>query len=101
MAEAALIVTTKGYGKVVKADDFPTRNRGSKGVKCFKVTSDSGTIVAVEHVQTEVGQRVLVVTANGMSAMLPVDQIAIRSRGAGGVKVMTVADDDCVVAIVV
>ncbi len=101
MAEAALIVTTKGYGKIVEADDFPNRNRGTKGVVGFKVTDDSGPVAAVEHVQTDIGQRVLVVTAKGMSAMIAVDQIATRRRTAGGVKVMDVADDDEVVAVVV
>ena len=99
MADAALIVTKKGYGKVVPADDFPTRCRGGKGVIGFKVTCDSGPVACAERVPLGVGERVLIVTAKGMALMTGVDDISTRSRTAGGVKLMDVADDDEVVAI--
>ena len=101
MAEAVLIVTTKGYGKVVDEKEFPTKNRGGKGVVGFKVTEDSGPVAAAEHVKTEKKQRVLVLTAKGMALMTTVDDISMRSRTAGGVKVINVDDDDAVVAVIV
>jgi DNA gyrase subunit A len=94
-------VTTKGYGKVVDEKEFPTKGRGGKGVTGFKVTEDSGPIAAAEHVKTEKKQRVLVLTAKGMALMTTVDDISMRSRSAGGVKVINVDDDDEVVAVIV
>jgi DNA gyrase subunit A len=99
MADAVLIVTKKGYGKVVSADEFPTKGRGGKGVAGFKVTDDSGPVACIERVPVGAGERVLIVTAKGMALMTSVDDISMRSRTAGGVKVMNVADDDKVVAI--
>lgn len=101
MAEAVLIITTKGYGKVVDADEFPAKGRGGKGVTGYKVTADSGTVAAAEHVKIGKGQKILVLTAAGAALMTAVDDIAVRSRSAGGVKIMNVADDDAVVAVLV
>ena len=101
MADAVLIVTSKGHGKVVDAEEFPTKGRGGKGVTGFKVTCDSGPVACTAHVSTGTGQRVLVVTAGGMALMTNVDDISARSRTAGGVKVMNVADDDQVASLVV
>lgn len=101
MAEAVLIITTKGFGKIVDAEEFPAKGRGGKGVSGFKVTEDSGPVAAIEHVKTGKGQKVLVITAGGMALMTAVDDISTRSRTAGGVKVINVADDDAVVAVLV
>ena len=99
MAEAILIVTKKGLGKVVEETQFPTKGKGGKGVAGFKVVDDA--VAAIEHVKTGVGQRVLIVTAQGMALMTNVDDISVRSRTAGGVRVMNVGDGDKVVGILV
>ena len=101
MADAVLIVTKKGYGKVVEASEFPANGRGGKGVTGFKVTEDSGPIAAVEHVLTGKGQKVLIVTAGGMALMTAVDDISTRSRQAGGVRLMNVDEGDQVSAVLV
>ncbi len=101
MAEAVLVVTAKGFGKVVDVDEFPTKGRGGKGVTGYKVTEDSGPVAAAEHVKTGKGQRVLIITAKGMFLMTGVDDISIRSRAAGGVKLMNVEDGDAVVSVLV
>ncbi|HCU37819.1 MAG TPA: hypothetical protein DGT21_21000, partial [Armatimonadetes bacterium] len=44
------------------------------------------------------GERVLVATAQGQAILTPVDDIPMRSRTAGGVKVIGLADGDSVVA---
>ena len=85
----------------MNADDYPTRGRGGKGVKTFKELEAGDGIAAVEHVQTGVGQRVLIVTAKGMALMTEVDNVATRSRTAGGVKLMDLEEGDEVVAAVV
>jgi len=98
MADMALIVTENGFGKLVNADEYPTHGRGGKGVITYAVTEQSGPIVAVEHVQTGIGQRVLITTAQGRALMTQVDDISTRSRNAGGVRLITLADGDKVVA---
>ncbi len=100
MAEAVLIVTKKGSGKVVEETQFPTKGKGGKGVSGFKV-AEGDAVAAAEHVKTGKGQRVLIITAAGMALMTSVDDISVRSRSAGGVKVMNVADGDEVAAVLV
>jgi DNA gyrase/topoisomerase IV subunit A len=55
----------------------------------------------MEHVQSGAGQKVLLMTAQGMALMTTVDDISVRSRQAGGVKLMNVGDDDEIVAVLV
>jgi DNA gyrase subunit A len=101
MAEAVLFVTSKGFGKVVDAEEFPAKGRGGKGVTGFKVTDDSGPVVCCEHVKTGKGQKILITTAGGACLMTAVDDISTRSRTAGGVRLMNVADGDAVVSVLV
>ncbi len=101
MAEAVLIISKNGYGKVVDADEFPVKSRGTKGVTGYKVTDDSGPVAAIEHVQSGKGQRILVITAKGTALMTAVDDISTRSRQAGGVRVINVEEGDEVVAVLV
>ncbi len=101
MADAVLMVTTKGYGKVVMPDAFKQQKRGGKGVLGYKVTDDSGPVAATEHVSLGEGERVLITTAQGRAIMTPVDDISTRSRTAGGVKLIDVADGDRVVSVII
>ena len=99
MANAVLVVTKKGMGKVTMIDDFQVRGRGGKGVAGMKVTDDSGPVAAAVGVATGAGQSVLLVTAQGMALRVNVDDITPRSRTAGGVKLMTVAEGDKIVNV--
>ena len=101
MTDAVLIVTTKGFGKVVDPGDFKQQKRGGKGVIGYKVTYESGPVAATEHVVLGQGERVLITTAQGQSIMTPVDDISTRSRTAGGVKLIDVADGDRVISVII
>ncbi len=101
MADAILIVTKKGYGKVMSPSEFSEQKRGGKGVIGYKVTPESGPVAATEHVVTGKGERVLITTAQGQAILTPVDEISERSRTAGGVKLMDVAEGDEVVSVII
>ena len=99
MANAVLVVTKKGMGKVTMIDEFQARGRGGKGVGGMKVTDDSGGVAAAIGVTAGAGESVLLVTTKGMALRINVDDITPRSRTAGGVKLMTLADDDCIASV--
>ncbi len=103
MAVGVLVITSKGYGKVVEnpGDVFRQQARGGKGVTGYKVTDDSGPVVAVLRVPLGIGERILVLTAQGQAILTPVDDIATRSRTAGGVKIISLACGDAVVGVTV
>ena len=101
MADAALIVTEDGRGKLVSPDEYPVRRRGGKGVKTWGGMEGGMAIADVAHVQTEVDQKALIVTARGMAIMIRVDDVAKRSRTGGGVRLIDVAEGDRVVSVTV
>ncbi len=101
MADAVLIITANGYGKITDPGEFRQQSRGGKGVGGYKVTDDSGPVVAVLRVPMDKSERVLVMTAMGQAILTPVDDIPTRSRTAGGVKIISLADGDSVVGVAV
>jgi len=101
MADAILVVTKNGYGKVMSPSEFSQQKRGGKGVIGYKVTADSGPVAATEHVVTGEAERVLITTAQGQAILTPVDDISERSRTAGGVKLIDVAEGDEVVSVII
>jgi DNA gyrase/topoisomerase IV subunit A len=56
-------------------------------------------VAATVGVTTGVGQSVLIMTCKGMALRVSVDDITPRSRTAGGVKLMTLAEGDCVASV--
>lgn len=96
MAAMALVITEKGYGKLVSPGEFREQKRGGGGVNGFKVTDDSGPVCAVLRVETGKSEKVLIYTAHGQAILTPVDDISERSRTAGGVKLINLADGDSV-----
>jgi DNA gyrase subunit A len=96
---AVLVVTKKGMGKVTTIDQFQVRGRGGKGVAGMKVTDESGPVAAAVGVTTGTGQSVLLVAASGMALRINVDDITPRSRTAGGVKLMSLAEGDKIVNV--
>ena len=99
MADMVLVVTKKGYGKLVSPDEFRQQKRGGGGVTGFKVTEDSGPVAAIAHVKTGLGERVIIYTANGRAILTPVDDISVRSRTAGGVKLINLEESDKVIGV--
>jgi DNA gyrase subunit A len=99
LANAVLVVTKKGMGKVTTIDEFQVRGRGGKGVAGMKVTDESGPVADAVGVTTGTGQSVLLLTKQGMALRISVDDITARSRTAGGVKLMTVADGDAIACV--
>lgn len=94
MASMALVITEAGYGKLVSPDEFREQKRGGGGVTGFKVTEDSGNVCCVLRVETGQEERVLIYTEQGKAILTPVDDISERSRSAGGVKLINLAEGD-------
>ena len=99
MADMVLVITENGFGKLVSPDEFRQQKRGGGGVTGYKVTEDSGKVAAVEHVKTGLGERVMIYSAGGRAILTPVDDISTRSRTAGGVKLINLAEGDKVVGV--
>jgi len=96
---AILIVTKNGMGKVTMIEQFRVAGRGGKGVGAFNVTPESGPVVAAVGVNAGAAEKALITTAQGMGILIKVDDITPRSRTAGGVRLMTLAEGDRIVNV--
>lgn len=92
-----LIVTDKGFGIRTLLSEFRVSNRGTKGTRAMYCHEKNGNIIAVKPVKD--GDIVFLTTAGGQGAIIQVDQVKLKGRGIAGVKLMTVEDNDKVVAV--
>ena len=87
-----LCVTENGFGKRTPFDDFRLmKNRGGKGVTCYNLTEKSGNLTGIAAVTDD--DDIMMITDSGMIIRTPVSDIPERSRSAGGVIVMRLAED--------
>jgi DNA gyrase subunit A len=92
-----LVVTTNGYGKRTRIDQYRKTSRGAKGVRTIKLTEAkgglAGALVVREH------QELVFISQEGMVQRTGVRGISQQGRAATGVRVMNVREEDCVRAI--
>jgi DNA gyrase subunit A len=98
-----LVVTENGYGKVTPVDEYPHQHRAGSGVRTFKIVDKTGDVSAFRVVNLK--QQVMLVSALGMMTRTPVKEkdprkgITTQGRSTQGVRVMTLDEDDSLVAI--
>ena len=86
--EALLIASENGLGKRTMIDEFAVQRRGGKGVKCYKITEKTGTVVGVKAVNTE--HEIMLITTGGIIIRMPVDGISVLGRITSGVKLIDI-----------
>ena len=92
-----LIVSEKGLGKRTDISEFNIQRRGGKGVKCYKITEKSGTVVGAKIVDDS--REMLLITNEGIVIRISVNDISVLGRNTSGVKVMNIdADSNIVIA---
>ncbi len=92
-----LTITAEGSGKLSSSHDYPVRGRGGQGVRAMDAAMRGGRLVASFPV--EVDDQVMLVTSAGQSIRTPVEEISFRSRAAGGVRVLDIAQGEEVVSV--
>jgi len=97
-AAATLItVCERGYGKRTAVTDYPTKNRGGKGVIAIKTTARNGLVAAVRIVTDD--DHVILISDRGKLIRLRVRDISVQGRATQGVRIMRVDDGEHVAAI--
>jgi DNA gyrase subunit A len=92
-----LVVTEKGIGKRVAAEDFNSHGRGTGGQKIFGNVDDKGEIIGALSVRDS--DSIVCITSQGTSVRVEVNTINVQGRAASGVKVVSVTDPDYVVGV--
>ena len=93
-----LHLTSNGFGKRTPVEEYPTKNRGGRGVIGVKLTEDKGSVVGALVVEEH--DEILAVTVNGVVIRTPVAAISSQSRYGSGVKVMNPDEGDVVASVV-
>jgi DNA gyrase subunit A len=92
-----LVVTDRGYGKRTKVSEFRVQRRGGYGIKLIQLTEKNGVVAAIRYVRED--DEILVVTEGGMLIRTNVSEISRFGRGAQGVRVIRLGEDDRVVSV--
>ena len=70
-----LHLTSNGFGKRTPVEEYPTKNRGGRGVIGVKLTEDKGSVVGALVVEEH--DEILAVTVNGVVIRTPVAAIFV------------------------
>jgi len=89
-----LTVTEKGFGKLTPVKNYPVHNRGSKGVRTYRVNPQTGNL-ALSKLLSPQGSLVMLST-KGNVVNIPIEQIPIQSRNGRGARLMGLDEDDTV-----
>ena len=92
-----LTVCERGYGKRTPTSDYPTKNRGGKGVITIKTTERNGKVVGLRLVTDD--DDLMLITDGGKLIRMPVDGIPTIGRNTQGVRLIRLETAEKVVAM--
>jgi DNA gyrase subunit A len=92
-----LTVCEKGFGKRTPTGDYPTKNRGGKGVITIKTSDRNGKVVALRIVTDD--DDLMIITNGGKLIRMPVAGIPTIGRNTQGVRLIRLDGEERVVAM--
>jgi DNA gyrase subunit A len=92
-----LTVCERGFGKRTPTSDYPTKNRGGKGVITIKTTERNGKVVGLRIVTDE--DDLMLITDRGKLIRMPADGIPTIGRNTQGVRLIRLEEDEVVMAM--
>ena len=92
-----IVVCERGYGKRTGVGDYPTKNRGGKGVIAIKTTARNGLVAAVRIVTDD--DHLILISDRGKLIRLRVRDISVQGRATQGVRLIRLDDGEHVAAI--
>ena len=76
---------------------YRTQGRGGKGLHDIKTTDRNGPVIGIARVNDD--DDVLMITARGMIQRIPVSDVSVIGRNTQGVRIMSLDEDDRLVAV--
>ena len=92
-----ITVCERGYGKRTAIADYPTKNRGGKGVIAIKTTARNGQVSGTRIVTDD--DHLILISDRGKLIRLRVRDVSVQGRATQGVRLMRVDDGEHVAAI--
>jgi len=95
--EFILVITENGFGKRTSAYEYRITNRGGNGITNVNITGKNGKVVATLPIKAD--EDIMLMTGAGTVIRTQAETIRITGRGAIGVKIITVREDEKVTAV--
>ncbi|GAA1677740.1 DNA gyrase subunit A [Fodinicola feengrottensis] len=92
-----LVATAFGYAKRTPVQEYPTHNRGGKGVRTFEYDERRGNLVAALAVHID--DEIFAITSAGGVIRTPVEPVRSSKRQTKGVKLMDLPDGVTLLAV--
>ncbi len=96
--QTLLVISEKGFGKKTKVSQFPSHKRGGVGIKAAVVTAKTGPIMSVQSLGEDIAEALLI-SKNGQTIRLSLDDIKVLGRTTQGVTIMRLSEGDTVSSI--
>lgn len=84
--DTIMVVSANGYGKRSDLNDYPTHNRGGKGVMTINITEKTGQLVAIRNVTDS--NDLVIINKSGITLRLAVKDVRVMGRATQGVKLI-------------
>ena len=97
MESNILVVSSNGYGKRSKLEDYRITNRDGKGVKTISITEKTGDLVAIKNVDDSNG--LMIINKSGIAIRMAVEDLRVMGRATQGVKLINIKDGDSIAAV--
>lgn len=92
-----LFVSENGYGKKTELSEFSVQGRGGKGIKCYKITDKTGSLVGIKAVNDD--DEVLIINTEGSIIRISLENVSTTNRIASGVRLMSLDEDTRIVKL--
>ena len=96
MESNILVVSSNGYGKRSKLEDYRVTNRGGKGVKTISITDKTGSLVSIKNVNDSNG--LMIINKSGIAIRMAVKDLRVMGRATQGVKLINIKKGDSIAA---
>jgi DNA gyrase subunit A len=94
-----LSLSSRGFGKMTKADEYRLTKRGAKGVITMNVGGKNGDLVGLVAVNGE--EDLMIITEEGTIIRLSLTQVAKSGRNTKGVRVIRLKDKEAIASFAV
>ncbi|MDR3113355.1 MAG: DNA gyrase subunit A [Endomicrobium sp.] len=95
--DIVLAVSENGYGKRTQVSEYRLTHRGGKGIINMQTSERNGKVVGIKCANE--GDEIMIMTQNGVTIRMKVDDISVISRNTQGVRLVKLDGGDKVAAI--
>jgi len=93
------VISKFGYGKRTKVSQFTPHARGGVGIRSAVVNVKTGELIGVKTLSDNDGQEVIIISSQGQTIRLGINDISALGRATQGVRIMRLNDNDEVVSL--